>query len=569
MKKIVLTALNAKYFHTNLAVRCLKAAAGGEGIEIVERTINDDMDSVLEQIISHKPSAVGFSCYIWNIEHVLKLAESIKKVLPECFLFFGGPEVSFGCEEFLCVNTFADMIIFGEGELTFAEWINAYKAGKSALDIAGTAVRDGAEIRINPARDEKYDLDALPFLYNDLCEYENKIIYFETSRGCPMRCAYCMSGLTGGMSYMGIEKIEYAFEYFLKNNVRQVKLVDRTFNYPLDRAKEILAKLIDIKRRYPKAETNFHFEITASMIDDEFLDIISDAPEGLIQFEAGVQSTNPDTLKAISRGTDTQKVLVNIKKIVALKKIAVHADLIAGLPYEDYASFARSFDDVYALDADKIHLGFLKLLKGSTLRAEAVKYGIEYSNHAPYKVLKTADISYEELRSLEKIEQLVDLYYNSGNFKNSIAYVTGLRDTPFEFYDGFMRYAQGISFFKNRHAIAALFDILYDFSSKIEGADIRMLKDTLLNDWALMEKPRRYPKRIEPRRTKEYKDCVRRFYNDSSNIQKYLPDYEGHTPSAISRMCHIELYKGGKRAVLYDYAKKKNERASEIVLKEG
>jgi radical SAM superfamily enzyme YgiQ (UPF0313 family) len=373
-----------------------------------------------------------------------------------------------------------------------------------------------------------------------------------------------MSGLAGGMSYMGIEKIEYAFEYFLKNNVRQIKLVDRTFNYPLDRAKEILSQLINIKHRYPEAKTNFHFEITASMIDDEFLDIISSAPEGLIQFEAGVQTTNHETLKAISRGADTKKVLANIKRIVELKKIAVHADLIAGLPYEDYTSFARSFNDVYALGADKIHLGFLKLLKGSTLREEADKYDIVYENHAPYKVLKTADISYGELRDLEKIEQLVDLYYNSGNFKNSIAYATDLRGTPFDFYEAFMRYAQSISFFKNRQGITALFDIIYEFASKLEGADIGKLKDSLLNDWALMEKPRRYPKKIEPERTKEYKDFVRGFYNEPANIQKYLPDYEGHTPSAISRMCHIEFFDGGRRAVLYDYKKSKNDRMIEI-----
>ena len=570
MKKVVFTALNAKYFHTNLAVRALKAAAGdGADIQIVERTINDDMDSVLEEIVSHKPAAVGFSCYIWNIDHILKLAESLKKVLPECFVFFGGPEVSFGCEEFLKTHEFADMVIYGEGEITFSEWVKAFETGDDANNILGTAIRCGEDIYLNPARKQKYDLDKLPFLYGDIHEYENKIIYFETSRGCPMKCAYCMSGIAGGMSYMNLPKIEHAFEYFLKNNVRQVKLVDRTFNYPLERSKKILKRLIEIKREYPESETNFHFEITASMIDDEFLDIISDAPEGLIQFEAGVQSTNPDTLKAISRDAASDKVLEQIKKIAELKKIAVHADLIAGLPYENYASFAHSFDDVYALGADKIHLGFLKLLKGSALRLDAEKYGIVYSKHAPYKVLKTKDISYSQLRDLEKIEQLVDLYYNSGNFKNSIGYASGLSDTPFEFYERFMMFAQGIRFFENRHGIASLFDILYDFASKLELTDAVLLKDTLLHDWALMEKPRRYPQNIEPSRTQEQKEFIRRFYNEITNVKKYLPEYEQYSPSVITRMCNIEFFADSKVVRLYDYAKPKCTRACEIPLKQS
>ena len=562
MKKTVLLALNARYFHTNLAVRCLKGYAGEDyDVEIVERTINDDMDSVLEEVVSRRPDVVGFSCYIWNIEHILQLEANLKKVLPGCFIFMGGPEAGFEYMNFLEANPFVDMMIKGEGEITFLEWLKAFEAGEGFYEIAGTAVRHGDEIIDNAVRYELLDLNSLPFLYNDLSEYENKIIYFETSRGCPMNCSYCMSGLGKSMSYMDFTRVEYAFEHFLKNNVRQVKLVDRTFNYPLERAKKIISMLIGLKGKYTAAQTNFHFEITASIMDGEFIGILKKAPEGLIQLEAGVQSTNPETLKAIYRSIENEKLLANIKKIAALGNITVYADLIAGLPHESYESFGRSFNDVYSLGTEKIHLGFLKVLKGSAIREDARKYGIVYSDSAPYKVLKTNDISYDELRELERVEHVLELYKNSGNFETSLEYAAGAFEAPFGFYESFAVYAKSTGFFNSRQSIAGQYDTLYDFMAQSGKGKTAELKDNLLFDWAMMEKPRRYPKCIEPEDMEKERAFARAFFNDPENIEKYLPGYIKFTPSAVSRMCHIAHLSASGLAVLYDYKKDKKERA--------
>ena len=565
MKKVILLALNAKYFHTNLAVRCLKACAGeAYDINIVERTINDDMELVLEQVVELRPDAVGFSCYIWNIEQMLQLASNLKKVLPGCFIFMGGPEVSFECDKLLENNPFIDMIIKGEGEITFCTWIKAYEAGKGYLDIPGTVVRRENMTIANPERQENFDLNSLPFLYHDLSEYENKIVYFESSRGCPMRCAYCMSGLAGQMSYMDFPEIGRAFDWFLKNNVQQVKLVDRTFNFPPERAKKILSMLIELKEEYPASRTNFHFEITASMLNDEFMGIISKAPQGLLQFEAGVQSTNPETLKAISRSVDSTKLLANIKKIVNLGNIIIYADLIAGLPHESYERFKKSFNDVYALGTEKIHLGFLKVLKGSAIKADAQKYGIIYSECAPYKVLETNDISYNELRALEKIEHILERYKNSGNFEFSEKYAAQVFAAPFEFFESFAAYAQKNGFFECRQGILKQFDMLYDFMEKAGLEDIAKLKDSLACDWAAMEKPRRYPKCIEPKETEGNREFARAFYNDPEKIEKYLPAYKGLSPQELSRMCHIVHLEASGKAVLFDYSQPKSRRSFHI-----
>ncbi len=565
MKQIVLAALNAKYFHTNLAVRCLKACAGEDyDIEIVESTINDNLDIVLEEIVSNSPDAVGFSCYIWNIDYILQIAGNLKKILPECLIFFGGPEVSFDSKSMMKRHPFIDMIIKGEGEITLLDWLKAYQSNKDFSSIEATTVRKGEEIVDNPPRKEKLDFDELPFLYNNLTEYENKIIYFETSRGCPMKCAYCMSGNSGGMSYMNFEKVEKAFSYFLENNVKQVKLVDRTFNYPLSRAKKIIAMLIEKKKLYPSAQTNFHFEITASLIDNEFLEILKQAPEGLIQFEAGVQSTHPETLKAITRSVDSEKLLKNIKEIAKIKNITVYADIIAGLPYESYTDFKKSFNDVYKLKTDKIHLGFLKVLKGSAIKEKVEEYGIAYSERAPYKVLKTKDISYDELSRLEKIEHLLELYKNSSNFQYSCDWVADIYETPFDFFENFMEYAWNAGFYGRTQSILKQFEMLYDFMSESNRADETMLKDKLLFDWSLLEKPRRYPVCIEPQNESGQKEFKRNFFNDIDNIERYLPDYIGLAPQAISRMCHIAFFEGGSRAVLFNYKKQRIKRAVEL-----
>lgn len=564
MKKVILTAINARYFHTNLAVRCLKAASGkGQNVEIVERTINDSSDDIIQQIALKNPDAVGFSCYIWNIEKILKIADDLKKILPNCFIFMGGPEVSYDSIELLCQNRFIDMIIIGEGELIFSEWIKKIDTDMDISNILGTVQRVNNEIIQNPPNTNKYDLNELPFLYDNLEEYDNKIVYFETSRGCPFKCSYCMSSLLESMVYMDVDKVLFAFEYFLKNNVQQVKLVDRTFNYPIKRANEILEKLITLSKKYPDSKTNFHFEITGTQVNDEMIDILRKAPEGLIQFEIGIQSTNHETLEAINRKQDKDKLFNIIKKILALKNIVVYIDLIAGLPYESYSQFANSFNDAYLLGAHKIHLGFLKVLKGSDIRRNAKKYGIVYTSTAPYKVLKTSKISYRELVLLDKVEQLVEIYKNSRHYNKTMLFVIDKFETPFELFEKFSFFLEDKAFFGNQNKITTQFELLFEFLSS-NNIDTDILRTNMQFDWLMIEKPRRFPKYLKIEYTQAQKKIIRRFYNNNDNIKKYLSVYIDYSPSTISRMCYIAFVGNKDKAILFDYDKNAKKRAQII-----
>lgn len=554
MKKIILAALNAKYFHSNLAVRSLKKSAGKcHDIQIAEATINDSDDNICENIILKNPDAVGFSCYIWNIEKILEIAENIKKILPNCFIFLGGPEVSYDSCELLKANHFIDMIICGEGEITFSNWLEAFENNRDFKKLAGTTQNILDDIVENPANEIKFNLDNLPFLYDDLSEFENKIIYFEASRGCPYKCSYCMSGLDGQITYMNITKIIYAFEYFLKNNVKQIKLVDRTFNYPPKRAHEIFSRLISLSSKYPDSVTNFHFEITAAVVDDKMIKILEAAPKGLIQLEIGIQSTNQKTLAAINRKQDIDKIFDVIRKLIDICNISVYVDLIAGLPFESYKQFANSFNDVFSLWAYKIHLGFLKVLKGSIIRLDAGKYGLVYTNNAPYKVLRTNDISYIELCKLDKIEQLVEVYYNSNHFIKSISYIVLRYDNPFNFFENFYKFLENKDFFNYPQKLTTQFDMLYQFLKLNTNIDMDLLYDKMLYDWTLMEKPRRYPDSFKKLQSDAQKGFIRSFFNDGNNIKKYLPNYILNTPAAISRMCHIAFFKLEKQIILFDY----------------
>lgn len=555
-KKVVLTALNARYFHSNLAVRCLKGATSADhDVEIFESTINDKSDDILEKIVQKSPDAVGFSCYIWNIEKILNIADNLKKILPDCFIFFGGPEVSYDCISLMKEYSFIDMIIKGEGEAVFKKWIDAFESGEYITKIPSIVYRANGDIIVNPANECNYDLNVLPFLYDNLEEYDNKIIYYETSRGCPYRCAYCMSGLNGGITYMGTQKVIEAFEYFIQNKVKQVKMVDRTFNYPAERAHEILRELIILSKKYPDSSTNFHFEITAVLVDDTMIEILKDAPKGLIQFEIGIQSTNPHTLKAIHRSQNNKKLFSIIRKLVALDNIMVYVDLIAGLPHESYERFAESFNDAFMLNAHKIHLGFLKLLKGTDIREKCQEYGIAYTNKAPYKVLQTKDISYKELCKLDKIEQMVDIYYNSGHLKNTMSYIISKYDSPFIFFEGLSNFLVAKDFYGKPQKITTQFDVFYEYSCLNSDINKAILKEKMQYDWMLLEKPRRYPNHLKMQYSESQKNFIREFLGDKENIKKYLPRYVDYSSSTISRMCHIAFFDISQEIVLFDYDK--------------
>ena len=561
MNTFCLVALNSQYVHTNLAVRLIKNLDKSEDTVVLEHTINNQMDYVLEDIISRRPKCVVFSCYIWNIEYVKQLTGSIKKVLPDTIIVLAGPEVSYGCSEIINENPYFDVICFGEGETIYPQLKNGIlKNDLSAVE--GICYRENNKIITNPIAG-KFDINTQIFPYYDIEDVSDRILYFETSRGCPFKCSYCISGISGGVEFMSLENVEKHFETFFKHNANQVKLVDRTFNYPVKRAVSIVEIMLKLKAKYPGSRTSFHCELNPLLITKEFAELLKSAPKGFLQFEIGVQSTNPETLQAIMRDVNLKKQHENIEMLTGLENITVYVDLIAGLPFETYGIFKNSFNDIYKMNADKIHLGFLKVLKGSHMQKTAADYGIIYCDYAPYKVLKTSFISFEELSRLEKIESLVDTYFNSDNFASSLIYFMQSFDSPFDFYSGLCDYLQPRDYFNRPHKFVYYYEVLYDFITSKKAAEAGMAEAVLLHDFCCNSRPRVYPGFAKNVHSQNKKDSAREFYNKEENIQKYLPHYNGISPSTISRQCNIEFYEydvtspalaKGETVILYDYS---------------
>ncbi len=426
--KIILTSLNAKFVHTSLSVYSLKAFAKEykENVHIIEFTINNDLDYCLSTLVAQNPDAIGFSTYIWNINETLSLISNLKKVLPNTKIILGGPEVSFDPKSYL---DSADFVVSGEGEKPFYELLQHFDNKKELSAIDGICYKENSEVKENICG-QAISMSDIPFVYEEIDSFENKIIYYESSRGCPYSCSYCLSSSTNGVRFLDENRVKNDLTFFLKNKPKQVKFVDRTFNAKIDHTLMIWKFLIDNDNGF----TNFHFEISANTITDEMIELLKTARVGLFQFEIGVQSTNEKTLSQVDRTLKTEQIFNTVKKVLNLKNIHVHLDLIAGLPYENFESFRKSFNDTYGLNPDMLQLGFLKLLRGSKLRVDSEKYGIVYRDYAPYEVLKTNDISYLELETLKGIEHMVDMYYNSSKYQNTLNYTQTLFDSPFDMY---------------------------------------------------------------------------------------------------------------------------------------
>ena len=493
MKKITLAALGARFSHSSLALLCLKHAAfDKQAVTTKEYNINDSVMDIAADIIAGQPDAVGFSCYIWNIEHVVKIASVVKSVLPRCLIVLGGPEVSFDCDELLSRWPFADVIICGPGEAPFAHLTKCLAEGQSIAAMPSAYIRTPEGV-IRTPKAEPCKLADQPFLYDNLSAFDNKMIYYETSRGCPFRCAYCMSA-GEALDFMPVERVKTDLEFFLRADVQQVKLVDRTFNHPDVRAREIWAALIAIKEKYPHSRTNFHFEVSASLLSEETIRLLAAAPQGLIQLEIGIQSTHDDTLSAVNRAHDTGKLLRNTAVLCGLKNLRVYVDLIAGLPMETMATVARSFDDAYQLCPDKLQLGFLKLLRGSHMRKDADKYGIVYTRHAPYEVLKTDTTNYAELRHLHRVEQVLDMLYNEKQALKTLALLIPLYGSPFAFFDGFTHHLEDAGYFDRPQKKQAVFEQLLCFAAP--QTDKERLVEALGYDWLCLGKPGGWPDEI-------------------------------------------------------------------------
>ncbi|USF28957.1 B12-binding domain-containing radical SAM protein [Clostridium sp. MD294] len=560
--KILLTALNAKYIHTALALYCLKAYAKEfqQHIVIEEYTINHQEDFILQQIYRQQPDVVCFSCYLWNISQISRIVDNLKKILPHVMIILGGAEVSYEPEQTL-QQIPADIIIRGEGEATFYEIIKGLITNTLSLEnIDGITYRKGNTI-ISNANRAAIALDDLPFVYDDIKPFQHRILYYETQRGCPYNCQYCLSSIEKGVRFLSKKRVEKDLQFFLDNYVTQVKFVDRTFNANAEHANYIWSYLIE----HDNGVTNFHMEITADILQQESLQILKKARKGLFQFEIGVQSTNTKTIQAIQRNTSFEKLKAVVKQIKNYGNIHQHLDLIAGLPYEDYASFRNSFNDVYMLQPEQFQLGFLKLLKGSGLRKDAEKYGIVYRKDAVYEVLYTKELKCDDIFRLKQIEDMVETYYNSGKACKTIEYAISFFETPFDFYEALGDYWIEKRYNEMQHSKIELYTILYHFVCDTECTaqhkdifkeylklDIFMNDNVkTLPDW-LIEEEQEKQKRWE-------------YYNNTALIKHKAVHLSEQTPKQLSKRCHIcfleyDIFSESKYkkqiVILFDYGKR-------------
>lgn len=480
MMKILLVAVNAKYIHSNLAVYSLHAFAEQyrDNIKITEMTINHSEEYILKEIYREKADVIAFSCYIWNIDLITRVTQELKKVQKDAIIWYGGPEVSYDAAQCLSSNQNLDGIMIGEGEQTFLELAGYYSGRNITLEaIHGIAYKESArsenkssasdnraegvpenDITITPAR-EILELDAIPFPYEDMEYFKNRIIYYESSRGCPFSCSYCLSSIEKKVRLRSSELVMRELKLFLDYKVPQVKFVDRTFNCNKKHTMAIWRFIRD----NDNGVTNFHFEISADLLTSEEIDFLSQLRPGLVQLEIGVQSTNPDTVDAIHRRMDFEKLKENVGRIKEAKNIHQHLDLIAGLPLEGYLSFENSFRDVYLLKPDQLQLGFLKVLKGSLMESECSRYGIEYRSSPPYEVLFTDQMSYEEILKLKDICEMVEVYYNSTQFTYSIRFLEHFYTSPMKMYQSLSDFYENTEIMAIAHSRIKRYEVLLGF----------------------------------------------------------------------------------------------------------
>ena len=546
--KFLLCGINAKYIHSNPAIYSLKAYAEkyttfqNLSIELAEYTINQELDFILEDIYKRKPDLLGISCYIWNIHYVELLVKDIHKVLPNTKIWLGGPEVSFDGEDSLKRMPAVTGIMLGEGEKTFLEVSKCYDEGKDDLShVTGIVYRlNNDQIIQTKVRTDLLDLTEVPFLYDDLAPFENRIIYYETSRGCPFSCSYCLSSVDKRVRFRDVEIVKKEIQFFLDKKVAQVKLVDRTFNCKKSHCMEIWNYLLE----HDNGITNFHFEISADLISEDELNILKNMRPGLIQLEIGVQTTNPVTAKEIRRNASFENITKVVKKVNTFKNIHQHLDLIIGLPYEDYHSFANSFNEVYALEPEQLQVGFLKVLKGSYMHEMANTYGIIYRDRPPYEVLYTKWLSYNEVLRLKGIEEVVEVYYNSGQFKHTLQYLVAQFKTPFHMYEALADYYEEKDLFSMSHSRMKRYELLLEFALKInkkeEKLDHKVIYTSLLTyDYYLRENAK---SRLSfSQDLGQYKEKIKEFYIKEDKERKYLVSYDGFTSRQLMNMTHIEI----------------------------
>ncbi len=596
--KFLLVAINAKYIHSNPAVYSLRACAGEKlrrHVELAEYTINQPMAEILADIYARRPDAMGFSCYIWNWRLVRELLGELPKLLPDAAIWLGGPEVSYDADVILREYPQVAGIMVGEGEATFRELLDYYVkgaraarsegeepvaeagsvgegeepvAGAGCVDMeSGDEAAEGSAVAECPCAAEEgkgrrkagpalgladipglclptgytpcrplTDLSAIPFLYDDLAPFENRILYYETSRGCPFRCSYCLSSIDKAVRIRDMGLVEEELQFFLDHQVRQVKFIDRTFNCSHAHAMAVWTYLLE----HDNGVTNFHFEISADILREEEIELLSRFRPGLAQMEIGVQTVNPRTLEAIRRTMDIERLESAVAAIRRGGNVHLHLDLIAGLPYEGYESFGKSFDWVYRLRPHQLQLGFLKVLKGSEMWERAQEYGIRYLEQPPYEVLCTDWLSYGEVLRLKGVEEMVELYYNSGQFVHTLNFLENAFPGPFAMYEALADFYREEGHLAMSPARASRYQVLLDFAGRRDSRRREVYRELLTYDLYLRENAKSRPGFAPD--ISAWKEAARSFYREEEQRRRYLPDYEGFDSRQLGRMTHLEPF---------------------------
>lgn len=554
--KVLLAAVNAKYIHSNLAVYSLRAYAlqrcdgiCPREIEIAEYTINQPPDEILMDIYGHQPDILCLSCYLWNIISVENLVREIPKILPGIRIWLGGPEVSYNAREMLDKYPEITGIIRGEGEETFADLMDIYHRQpdkkENFSEVKGITYWDEEGKVVETPPQDVMDLSRIPFIYEHIEDFRNRIIYYESSRGCPFSCSYCLSSIDKCLRFRDLRLVEKEVKFFIDHGVPQVKFVDRTFNCRHDHAMAVWTYI----KKYDRGITNFHFEVAADLLNDEEIELIRSMRPGLIQLEIGVQSANERTIREIQRTMKLDQVRDRVARIKEMKNVHQHLDLIAGLPYEGYDSFARSFDIVYDMEPEQLQLGFLKVLKGALMHDKAEEYQLLYQDRPPYEVLSTKWLSYGELIRLKQIEEMVEVYYNSGQFRNTIKHLRKEFSSPFAMYEALAAYYRENGLFGRQYSRIARYEILHHF---IEVGKQQEYLEWLTLDLYLRDNVKNRPPFLgENKVTKEEASA---FYRAEASERRYLKGYEGYDSRQMRKMTHLERI-GGK-LILFDYQRR-------------
>ena len=593
--KFLLVAINAKYIHSNLGIYSLKAyaekelrkkkkaalagtgeivsgvaEAGVQGaeweadgavvtetqsvagvssgqvqVEIAEYTINHQMDQILQDIYRRKPDVIGFSCYIWNIQYIRPFLKDIPKVLPDVKIWMGGPEVYYRAESFL-----KEEPTVTEGEATLAELAEVYGEAED-IDIRLEQVRGivfrktSGEILHTPVR-PLLPMDEIPFSYNNLEGMEHRIIYYESSRGCPYSCSYCLSSIDKTVRFRSLDLVMKELDYFLERKVPQVKFVDRTFNCKKSHALAIWRYLLE----HDNGVTNFHFEISADLIDEEELEVMEQMRPGLIQLEIGVQTTNPDTITEIRRKMNLDRLKQVVDKINGFHNIHQHLDLIVGLPYENYERFCQSFDDVYWMRPEQLQLGFLKVLTGSYMAEKTQDYGLLYHQEPPYEVLATKWLDYGQVLRLKAVEDMVEVHYNSGQYTETLREMEQHWASPYAMFEALADYYERLGYTGIAINRLTRYEILFGFLQETEPEKTERYRDLLTYDLYLRENIKSRPAFL--RDESPWKTLRREFFQGEEKEPKYLKGYEGYDSRQMAKMAHLEVF-GDGRVVVFDY----------------